>query len=62
MRGRFGAAGAWGQCAPAAPVRRGRAASTSPLGGGSPGILLTHGALYSRGEWCDNPAIRAGEV
>jgi hypothetical protein len=26
MRGLFGAAGAWGQCAPAAPVRRGRAA------------------------------------
>ena len=33
----FGAAGAWGQCAPASPVGRGRAApqpSTSPLGAG----------------------------
>ncbi len=33
MRERFGAAGAWGQCAPAVPVRRGPCGpSTSPLG------------------------------
>jgi len=31
-RERFGAADAWGQCAPAAPVRRGRPASNRRRG------------------------------
>jgi len=45
MRVRFGAAGAWGHCAPAAPVRRVVRPSTSPLDGTTNSTLTVSRAL-----------------